>query len=142
MSAARSSKHREERWRSKEVGGFILLVFGLPLSHLSPGSFLEAVLAGRHQIARDRNGRIFFDRDSTAFRSILNFLREPTELPRPSNVGESRVSFILLLYIFPLVIFFRALSAKPISMALSSSRTHCAFRSGDLMELRISVRWK
>ena len=37
-----------------------------------PGSYLEGLLSGRENVGRDRNGRIFIDRDSESFRTILN----------------------------------------------------------------------
>eukprot|EP01066_Platyproteum_vivax_P007752 Platyproteum_vivax@DN310_c0_g1_i1.p1 len=52
-------------------------------------SLLEALLSGRHKVARDRQGRIFIDRDSELFRSILNFLRKPTVPPTPKDSAES-----------------------------------------------------
>ncbi|PHJ18549.1 kelch repeat and k+ channel tetramerization domain containing protein, partial [Cystoisospora suis] len=48
-----------------------------------PGSFLEALLSGRHHISRDKQGRIFLDRDSELFRILLNFLRNPGTPPQP-----------------------------------------------------------
>jgi len=51
--------------------------------------FLEGLLSGKHQPARDRAGRIFIDRDSEHFRTILNFLRNPTVPPLPNTASES-----------------------------------------------------
>eukprot|EP00397_Hematodinium_sp_SG-2012_P023360 GEMP01024264.1.p1 GENE.GEMP01024264.1~~GEMP01024264.1.p1 ORF type:complete len:538 (+),score=86.45 GEMP01024264.1:58-1671(+) len=51
--------------------------------------FLEGLLSGRHQPARDRHGRVFIDRDSEHFRTLLNFLRNPTVPPLPNNPGDS-----------------------------------------------------
>lgn len=42
-----------------------------------PGSLLERLMTGRTQAQRDKDGRIFLDRDSSLFRSILNFLPQP-----------------------------------------------------------------
>merc|ERR1719446_2039461 len=53
------------------------------------GSFLEAVLSGRHQISRDRSSRIFINRDPEHFRTILNFLRNPQTPPMPRDWCES-----------------------------------------------------
>jgi len=53
------------------------------------GSFLEAALSGRHQISRDRSGRIFINRDAEHFRTILNFLRNPQTPPMPRDSAES-----------------------------------------------------
>lgn len=50
------------------------------------GSFLEAILSGRHAVNRDRQGRIFLDRDAELFRLILNFLRAPSAIPQPRCV--------------------------------------------------------
>lgn len=47
------------------------------------GSFLEALLSGRHHVSRDRQGRIFLDRDAELFRIVLNYLRQPTAPPQP-----------------------------------------------------------
>lgn len=52
-------------------------------------SFLEQLLSGRHHVARDKNGRIFLDRDSELFRTILNFLRNPLSIPVPKDLNES-----------------------------------------------------
>mmetsp|Transcript_60444 Transcript_60444/g.128114 ORF Transcript_60444/g.128114 Transcript_60444/m.128114 type:complete len:605 (-) Transcript_60444:375-2189(-) len=54
-----------------------------------PGSLLERLLTGRAQAPRDREGRIFLDRDSSLFRSVLNFLREPTAPPPCRDGTES-----------------------------------------------------
>lgn len=53
------------------------------------GSFLEAMLSGRHQISRDRSSRIFINRDPEHFRTILNFLRNPQTPPMPRDSAES-----------------------------------------------------
>eukprot|EP00916_Digyalum_oweni_P023908 GHVL01039586.1.p1 GENE.GHVL01039586.1~~GHVL01039586.1.p1 ORF type:complete len:320 (+),score=79.04 GHVL01039586.1:55-1014(+) len=53
------------------------------------GSYLEALLSGRHKISRDRQGRVFIDRDSELFRIILNFLRNPEAPPQPRDSAES-----------------------------------------------------
>merc|ERR1719238_2150995 len=53
------------------------------------GSFLEAILSGRHQISRDRSGRVFINRDPEHFRTILNFLRNPQTPPMPQDSAES-----------------------------------------------------
>nr|PIM05435.1 kelch repeat and K+ channel tetramerization domain-containing protein [Toxoplasma gondii COUG] len=54
-----------------------------------PGSFLETLLSGRHHVSRDKQGRIFLDRDSELFRIILNFLRNPAMPPQPRDSAES-----------------------------------------------------
>lgn len=54
-----------------------------------PGSYLEALLSGRYQISRDRDGRIFINRDPENFRTILNFLRNPQTPPMPRDASES-----------------------------------------------------
>jgi len=54
-----------------------------------PGSLLERVLTGRSQAPRDREGRIFLDRDSALFRTILNFLRSPDVPPASRDATES-----------------------------------------------------
>jgi len=54
-----------------------------------PGSLLERLLTGRAQAQRDRDGRIFLDRDSALFRTILNFLREPSVPPPSRDSTES-----------------------------------------------------
>uniref|UniRef100_A0A0G4GLE7 Potassium channel tetramerisation-type BTB domain-containing protein n=1 Tax=Chromera velia CCMP2878 TaxID=1169474 RepID=A0A0G4GLE7_9ALVE len=53
------------------------------------GSLLEAAVSGRAETQRDRQGRIFFDRDSQLFREVLHFLRTPSEPPRPQSSQES-----------------------------------------------------
>lgn len=54
-----------------------------------PGSLLERLMTGRAQAPRDRDGRIFLDRDSSLFRTILNFLRDPTTPPPSRDASES-----------------------------------------------------
>jgi hypothetical protein len=54
-------------------------------------SFLAGMASGRHSVDRDKNGRIFIDRDSEQFRSILNFLRNPTKPPAPRDSTESEL---------------------------------------------------
>eukprot|EP01071_Lankesteria_metandrocarpae_P006172 Lankesteria_metandrocarpae@DN4266_c0_g1_i10.p1 len=54
-----------------------------------PGSLLEALFSGRHKMPRDREGRIFVDRDGELFRIILNFLRDPSTHPLPRDAAES-----------------------------------------------------
>lgn len=53
------------------------------------GSFLEALLSGRHSVQRDRNDRIFIDRDPDLFRTILNFLRDPSVPPYVTDSAKS-----------------------------------------------------
>lgn len=54
-----------------------------------PGSFLETLFSGRFQVNRDRNGRVFINRDAEHFRTILNFLRNPQTPPMPRDGAES-----------------------------------------------------
>mmetsp|Transcript_56973 Transcript_56973/g.144567 ORF Transcript_56973/g.144567 Transcript_56973/m.144567 type:complete len:593 (+) Transcript_56973:76-1854(+) len=54
-----------------------------------PGSLLERLLTGRAQAPRDRDGRIFLDRDSSLFRSVLNFLRDSSAPPPSRDAAES-----------------------------------------------------
>lgn len=54
-----------------------------------PGSLLERLMTGRAQAPRDRDGRIFLDRDSALFRTILNFLRDPATPPSSRDAMES-----------------------------------------------------
>jgi len=74
-----------------------------------PGSYLENIVSGRHQIPRDRQGRIFIDRDSELFRSILNFLRNPASPPMPRDAAQSEAlcaeasSYGIRFFPFPLV---------------------------------------
>jgi N-acetylneuraminic acid mutarotase len=56
-----------------------------------PDSFLAGMVSGRHSVDRDRSGRIFIDRDSEQFRSILNFLRNPSKPPTPRDCTESEL---------------------------------------------------
>mmetsp|Transcript_54508 Transcript_54508/g.100853 ORF Transcript_54508/g.100853 Transcript_54508/m.100853 type:complete len:577 (-) Transcript_54508:72-1802(-) len=53
------------------------------------GSFLSSLLSGRHQLSRDRSGRIFINRDPEYFRTILNFLRNPQTPPMPRDAADS-----------------------------------------------------
>nr|QCL11624.1 kelch protein K13 [Plasmodium falciparum] len=52
-------------------------------------SFIEKLLSGRHHVTRDKQGRIFLDRDSELFRIILNFLSNPLTIPIPKDLSES-----------------------------------------------------
>ncbi|SBT40197.1 kelch protein K13, putative [Plasmodium ovale wallikeri] len=52
-------------------------------------SFIEKLLSGRYHVTRDKQGRIFLDRDSELFRIILNFLRNPLTVPIPKDLSES-----------------------------------------------------
>ncbi|CRG95143.1 kelch protein K13, putative [Plasmodium gallinaceum] len=52
-------------------------------------SFIEKLLSGRHHVTRDKQGRMFLDRDSELFRIILNFLRNPLSVPIPKDLNES-----------------------------------------------------
>ncbi|KAK2197435.1 bifunctional Kelch-type beta propeller/Kelch repeat type 1/SKP1-BTB-POZ domain superfamily/Potassium channel tetramerization-type BTB domain/BTB-POZ domain [Babesia duncani] len=54
-----------------------------------PESFLAALISGRHEVGRDRQGRIFLDRDYELFRVILNYLRNPSCIPVPRDTTES-----------------------------------------------------
>jgi len=53
------------------------------------GSHLEALLSGRYHVSRDRYGRVFINRDPEYFRTILNFLRNPSTPPVPRDCAES-----------------------------------------------------
>jgi hypothetical protein len=65
------------------VGGVVFETTRQTLTQ-QQGTFLERIMVGRETTQRDRNGRIFLDRDSELFRSVLNFLRNP-EVPPPSR---------------------------------------------------------
>eukprot|EP00915_Cephaloidophora_sp_WS-2016_P003132 GHVH01004222.1.p1 GENE.GHVH01004222.1~~GHVH01004222.1.p1 ORF type:complete len:628 (+),score=101.89 GHVH01004222.1:2492-4375(+) len=54
------------------------------------GSFLDNLFAGKHNVVKDKNGRVFIDRDPESFRSILNFLRTPATLPCPHDECRGR----------------------------------------------------
>merc|ERR1719203_268706 len=74
-----------------------------------PGSLLERLLTGRAQAPRDRDGRVFLDRDSSLFRGILNFLREPSSPPPTRDAAEAEALCMeaeylgIRFYPFPLV---------------------------------------
>merc|ERR1719253_79757 len=70
------------------VGGVVFETSRQTLTQ-QPGSFLEALLSGRHPVGRDRQGRLFLDRDSENFRTILNFLRNPQAPPMPRDAAQS-----------------------------------------------------
>lgn len=54
-----------------------------------PESYLARIVSGHHDLKRDKNGRIFIDRDSDQFRSVLNFLRNPAKPPSPKDSTDS-----------------------------------------------------
>ena len=57
-----------------------------------PDSYLAGLVSGRHvELNRDKNGRIFIDRDGDQFKSILNFLRNPTKPPNPRDSTDSEL---------------------------------------------------
>lgn len=91
------------------VGGVIFETSRLTLVQ-QPGSFLEALLSGRHQVARDRHGRIFIDRDPELFRILLQFLRNPSVPPCPRDSAESAAicneAFYYSLKFFPFPLVF------------------------------------
>lgn len=70
------------------VGGVTFETSRLTLVQ-QPGSFLEGLLSGRHHVPRDRTGRIFIDRDSDLFRTLLQFLRNPSVPPCPKDSAGS-----------------------------------------------------
>lgn len=70
------------------VGGVVFETARHTLTQ-QPGSLLERLLTGRAQAPRDRDGRIFLDRDSSIFRTILNFLRDPSTPPASRDPMES-----------------------------------------------------
>jgi len=72
------------------VGGTVFETARSTLVHQS-GTYLESLLSGRYQTSRDRNGRIFVNRDPEYFRTILNFLRNPQTPPMPRDSAESEM---------------------------------------------------
>jgi hypothetical protein len=56
-----------------------------------PDSYLARLVSGNHDLKRDKNGRIFIDRDSDQFKSIINFLRNPKKPPAPRDFTESEL---------------------------------------------------
>uniref|UniRef100_A0A6U9MN59 BTB domain-containing protein n=1 Tax=Zooxanthella nutricula TaxID=1333877 RepID=A0A6U9MN59_9DINO len=70
------------------VGGTVFETSRATLVQQS-GSYLEALLSGKYPISRDRNGRVFLNRDPEHFRTILNFLRNPQTPPMPRDGPES-----------------------------------------------------
>eukprot|EP00928_Gymnodinium_smaydae_P018586 TRINITY_DN17078_c0_g3_i1.p1 TRINITY_DN17078_c0_g3~~TRINITY_DN17078_c0_g3_i1.p1 ORF type:complete len:647 (+),score=159.02 TRINITY_DN17078_c0_g3_i1:174-2114(+) len=70
------------------VGGVVFETARHTLTQ-QPGSLLERLATGRAAASRDREGRIFLDRDSSLFRTILNFLRDPCVPPPSRDATES-----------------------------------------------------
>lgn len=70
------------------VGGSVFEVSRHTLTQQT-GSLLERIMTGRAQAGRDREGRIFLDRDSNLFRTIVDFLREPSMPPLSRDAMES-----------------------------------------------------
>ncbi|BAM38962.1 uncharacterized protein TOT_010000427 [Theileria orientalis strain Shintoku] len=78
------SKIASETMVDINVGGVVFETSRHTLTR-QENSYLNGLLSGRYEIGRDRQGRIFLDRDYELFRIILNFLRNPTSLPIPSR---------------------------------------------------------
>lgn len=70
------------------IGGTVFETSRSTLTQQQTG-FLASILSGRHAVTRDRNGRIFLDRDPEIFRMILNHLRNPAVPPNPRDAAES-----------------------------------------------------
>ncbi|GIX63967.1 kelch repeat and K+ channel tetramerization domain containing protein [Babesia caballi] len=70
------------------VGGVVFETSRHTLAR-QPTSFLANLVSGRHEVGRDRQGRIFLDRDYELFRVILNYMRNPECLPVPRDLSES-----------------------------------------------------
>eukprot|EP00697_Spironema_sp_BW2_P008492 gnl/Spiro4/23100_TR11423_c0_g1_i1.p2 gnl/Spiro4/23100_TR11423_c0_g1~~gnl/Spiro4/23100_TR11423_c0_g1_i1.p2 ORF type:complete len:215 (+),score=70.60 gnl/Spiro4/23100_TR11423_c0_g1_i1:44-646(+) len=57
------------------------------------GSMLEAMFSGRHELARDTDGRVFIDRPSAPFRRILSALQTCVDLSRGLPVPDGLAQF-------------------------------------------------
>ncbi|EAN33725.1 Kelch motif family protein [Theileria parva strain Muguga] len=82
------SKIASETMVDINVGGVVFETSRHTLTR-QENSYLNGLLSGRYEVGRDRQGRIFLDRDYELFRIILNFLRNPTSLPIPRDLTES-----------------------------------------------------
>ena len=92
------------------IGGTIFETVKKTLTDSLPAdAFLTQLVSGTIVAPRDRNGRIFFDRDGENFREILNFLRSTDKIPplprdaaaTDSLLGESKF-FGVNFFPFPL----------------------------------------
>jgi WD40 repeat protein len=69
------------------VGGTLLTTSRKTLCSV-PGSRLEALFSGNYVVEKDKDGRIFLDREPNYFKYVLNWLREPRQLRLPNDVDE------------------------------------------------------
>jgi len=70
-----------------DVGGAHLTTTRTTLTSV-PGSMLEALFSGRHQLDLDKNGRVFIDRDGETFKQVLKFFRSPQSFVWPESARE------------------------------------------------------
>lgn len=70
------------------VGGVVFETSRAILTQ-SKDSYLSGLISGRYELERDRNGRVFIDRDAELFRTILNFLRDTKQPVKPRDEIES-----------------------------------------------------
>lgn len=82
FAAPKSYDHKEDQHSRStlaitiNVGGDLFTTLPSTLQRV-PGSFLDILINGRHEVARDESGRLFIDRTPRYFESILAWMRDP-----------------------------------------------------------------
>jgi hypothetical protein len=63
-----------------DIGGEIGVRIKKSLLCSIPGSALDAMFSGRHQLVKV-NGRVFIDRDPSIFKLVISYLRSNFKIP-------------------------------------------------------------
>ncbi|ORM42280.1 Influenza virus NS1A-binding -like protein B [Babesia sp. Xinjiang] len=116
------------------VGGVVFETSRHTLAR-QPTSFLANLVSGRHEVGRDRQGRIFLDRDYELFRVILNFMRNPECLPSPRDLAES----ILLLN--EAAYYKIKFSPYPLAICLGGHDSHSPMAAVEILD-RENMCWR
>ena len=83
--------HTAEEIIDLDVGGTHMITTTKKTLMRIPGSVLEAMFSGRHQLSK-HNGRIFIDRDGRAFQHMINYLRSSQKPPFESDPHSGRLN--------------------------------------------------
>jgi hypothetical protein len=126
-----------------DVGGIAYTTLRTTLTSV-PGSMLEAMFSGRHAVEEDDEGRVFIDRDGSAFKLVLEFLRSPATF---TLEGLSKREVVAVVVEFE---YFGLLSPlwtpSPINLNIETSegcsaRIHKANESCQLINFSEGWRW-